>query len=58
MDVNFIITSILLVVNIVLFGISNGFSTSLCMGLAPTLLNDEIKGKAGASVSFSLSVGS
>ena len=41
-----------------MFGISNGFATSLCIGLAPTLLNDEIKGKAGASVSFALSVGS
>ena len=41
-----------------MFGISNGFATSLSMGLAPTLLNDEIKGKSGASVSFSLSVGS
>ena len=41
-----------------MFGISNGFATSLCMGIAPTLLNDEIKGKGRASVSFSLSVGS
>ena len=58
LHINYKITSTLLVINIVLFGISNGFATSLCMGLAPTLLNDEIKGKAGASVSFSLSVGS
>lgn len=58
LHINYKITSTLLVVNIVLFGISNGFATSLSMGLAPTLLNDEIKGKAGASVSFSLTVGS
>ena len=58
LNVNYKITSTLLIINIILLGISNGFATSLCMGLAPTLLNDEIKGKAGASVSFSLSVGS
>ena len=58
LHINYKVTSTLLVVNIVLFGISNGFATSLCIGLAPTLLNDEIKGKAGASVSFAISVGS
>ena len=58
LKVNYNVTSTLLVINIVLFGISNGFATSICMGIAPTLLKDEIKGKAGASVSFSLSVGS
>ena len=58
LNVNYKITSTLLVVNIILFGISNGFATSLCMGLAPTFLSDELKGKAGASVSFALSVGS
>ena len=58
LNVNYKITSTLLVINIILFGISNGFATSLCMGLAPTFLSDELKGKAGASVSFALSVGS
>ena len=58
LKVNYKITSTLLVINIILFGISNGFATSLCMGLAPDLLEDELKGKAGASVSFALSVGS
>ena len=58
LKVNYKITSTFLIINIVLFGISNGFATSLCMGLAPTLLVDELKGKAGASVSFALSVGS
>ena len=58
LNVNYKITSTLLIINIVLFGISNGFATSLCMGLAPTLLAEEIRGKAGASVSFALSVGS
>ena len=58
LNVDYKVTSILLIINIILFGISNGFATSLCMGIAPTLLNDEIKGKAGASVSFALSVGS
>ena len=58
LKVNYKITSTLLVINIVFFGITNGFATSLCMGLAPSFLNGEIKGKAGASVSFALSVGS
>ena len=58
LKVNYKITSTLLIINIILFGISNGFATSLCMGFAPTLLVDELKGKAGASISFSLSVGS
>ena len=58
LKVNYKITSSLLIINIILFGISNGFATSLCMGIAPTLLKDKIKGKAGASVSFALSVGS
>ena len=58
LKVNYKVTSSLLIINIILFGISNGFATSLCMGIAPTLLIEEIKGKAGASVSFSLSVGS
>ena len=58
LNVNYKITSTLLVINIILLGISNGFATSLCMGLAPTFLSDELKGKAGASVSFALSVGS
>ena len=58
LNVNYKITSSFLVINIILFGISNGFATSLCMGLAPTFLSDELKGKAGASVSFALSVGS
>ena len=58
LKVNYKVTSSLLIINIILFGISNGFATSLCMGIAPTLLVEKIKGKAGASVSFSLSVGS
>ena len=58
LNVNYKITSTLLVINIVLFGSTNGLATSLCMGYAPTLLSDELKGKAGASVSFTLSVGS
>ena len=58
LNINYKITSTLLAINIVLFGVSNGFATSLCMGLAPTLLNDELKGKAGASVSFAMSLGS
>ena len=58
LNVDYKVTSSLLIINIILLGTSNGFATSLCMGLAPEFLVDELKGKAGASVSFALSVGS
>jgi len=38
LKVNYNVTSTLLVINIVLFGISNGFATSICMGIAPPYL--------------------
>ena len=46
------ITSFCLVINLVLLSGSNGFDSSLCFGLAPTLVTGEYKGKAGNTVSL------
>ena len=46
------ITSFCLVINLVLLSGSNGFDSSLCFGLAPTLVTGEYKGKAGNAVSL------
>ena len=46
------ITSFCLILNLVLLSGSNGFDSSLCFGLAPTLVNGEYKGKAGNAVSL------
>ena len=47
-----IFTSLFLIFNVVFFALTNGIATTLCFGIAPTLVNDELKGQAGASVSF------
>jgi hypothetical protein len=49
---NQIFTSIFIIINITLFALTNGIGTTLCFGIAPTLVNEELKGQAGASVSF------
>ena len=46
------ITSCFLVLNLVLLSGSNGFDSSLCFGLGPTLVSGEYKGKAGNAVSL------
>ena len=51
-NTNIFITSFFLIGNLALFAITNGIGTTLCFGIAPTLVKDEIKGQAGASVSF------
>ena len=50
-------TGILTIVNVITFGITNGMGQTLCFGIAPTLVKDEYKGQAGASVSFFTIVG-
>lgn len=52
-----IFTSIFIIINIALFALTNGIGTTLCFGIAPTLVNDQLKGQAGASVSFFTIVG-
>ena len=54
---NEIFTSIFFIINDAFLGLTNGIGTTLCLGIAPTLVNDELKGKAGASVSFFMIVG-
>ena len=46
------LSSILLMVNVSILALTNGMGTSLTMGLAPTLVIDEYKGRAGGSVGF------
>ena len=45
-------TSIFLIVNLIFLSGTNGFDSSLCFGLAPTLVKKELKGKAGSAVSL------
>lgn len=56
-DYSLTFTSIMLIFNVSALAISNGIGTTLCFGIAPTLVTDELKGQAGASVSFFLIVG-
>ena len=46
------ITSIFLIVNLIFLSLSNGFDSSFCFGLAPTLVSPEYKGKSGSAVSL------
>ena len=46
------LSSIFLIINVSLLAITNGMGTSLCFGIAPTLVPPEIKGRAGSSVGF------
>lgn len=50
-------TGTFFLINIIVLAISNGVGTSLCFGIAPTLVADEYKGQAGASVSFFATLG-
>jgi len=44
--------SIILIINVILLAITNGIGTTLCLGLAPTMVESHIKGRAGSSISF------
>ena len=52
LEVDTKITSTFLIINLVLLSGSNGFDSSLCFGLAPTLVPKEYKGKAGNAMSL------
>lgn len=56
-DYSLTFTSLFLIFNVSTLAISNGIGTTLCFGIAPTLVKEELKGQAGASVSFFLIVG-
>jgi len=45
------------IINDILLAITNGIGTTLIFAFAPSLVNDEYKGQAGASVSFFIIVG-
>ena len=44
--------SIFLIINVIILSTTNGMGTTLCLGLAPTMVKDSMKGRAGSSVSF------
>ena len=46
------LNSIFLIINVSLLALTNGIGTSLCLGLAPSLVPEEIKGRAGSSIGF------
>ena len=50
--INTYITSCFLILNLILLSGSNGFDSSLCFGLGPTLVTGEYKGKAGNAISL------
>ena len=56
LDMNDIIgpelSSIFVIINVSILALTNGMATSLCFGLAPSLVPDKIKGRAGGSISF------
>ena len=51
-DVNLTFTSIFLIINVAILGLTNGMAGTLSFGLASELSEDEIKGQAGGSISF------
>lgn len=52
LDLDPLWSSILLIINVTLLALTNGIGTSLSFGLAPSLVPDEVKGRAGSSVGF------
>lgn len=46
------LSSILLIVNVSILAITNGMGTTICLGLAPSMVPSSMKGRAGSSVSF------
>ena len=49
---NINVTSILLIIWIMALGLTHGMGNSLCFGLAPTMVEDDLKLQAGSSMSF------
>ena len=49
---NSLYCSLFLVFNVVFLAITNGLCTSLAFAIAPTMVEDNMKGKAGSSVGF------
>ena len=49
---NLTTTSILLIIYVIALGLTHGMGNSLCFGLAPTMVEDDLKLQAGSSMSF------
>ena len=49
---NINITSVLLIIWVIALGLTHGMGNSLCFGLAPTMVEDDLKLQAGSSMSF------
>ena len=49
---NLNVTSILLIIYVIALGLTHGMGNSLCFGLAPTMVEDDLKLQAGSSMSF------
>ena len=47
-----LIRSILLIILVIVLGLTHGIGNSLCFGLAPTMVEDDLKLQAGSSMSF------
>ena len=52
LGVDLTVTSILLIIYVVALGLTHGMGNSLCFGLAPTMVKDDLKLQAGSSMSF------
>ena len=46
------VTSSLLIIYVIALGLTHGMGNSLCFGIAPTLVEDDLKMQAGSSMSF------
>lgn len=49
---NINVTSTLLIIYVLALGLTHGMGNSLCFGIAPTLVEDDLKMQAGSSMSF------
>ena len=49
---NLNVTSVLLIIWVIVLGLTHGMGNSLCFGLAPTMVEDDLKLQAGSSMSF------
>ena len=46
------LSSVLLIINVTILAITNGMGTTICLGLAPSMVPVSMKGRAGSSISF------
>ena len=51
-SINSNIIYLFIIINMSLLGLTNGTSTALCYAIAPLMVSEELKGRAGSNVSF------